>query len=77
VILLHKLIIEKQTIEQAVKATMKEVGPDPAYQSVLLFYPGEAGSHTVPLTTHDTAINVDVAHFAYRKKFSTSNIEIR
>jgi hypothetical protein len=75
-VLLHNLVIEKQSIQDAVTNTMKEVGPDPAYQSVLLFYPGEAGSYTILLTTHNTDTNVDVAHFASKKKLSTSNIEI-
>jgi len=37
--LLQHLIIEKQTIEQAVTETMKEVGPDPIDGSVLRYYP--------------------------------------
>ena len=37
--LLKHLITEKQTVEQAVENTMKEVGPDPAYNSILLYYP--------------------------------------
>jgi len=37
--LLKHLITEKQTIKQAVTETMKEVGPDPEYGSILLYYP--------------------------------------
>ena len=37
--LLKHLVTEKQTIKQAVENTMKEVGPDPAYNSILLYYP--------------------------------------
>jgi len=37
--LLTHLVTEKQTIEQAVETTMKEVGPDPAYNSLLISYP--------------------------------------
>jgi len=40
--LLKHLITEKQTIEQAVDNTMREVGPDPANNSFLLYYPLEA-----------------------------------
>jgi hypothetical protein len=36
--LLQHLIAEKQTIEQAVDNTMKEVGPDPTYNSQLTYY---------------------------------------
>lgn len=37
--LLRKLIEEKLTIKEAVKETMKEVGPDRIYNSTLSFYP--------------------------------------
>jgi hypothetical protein len=37
--LLKHLITEKQTIKQAVTETMKEVGPDPAWGSILVVYP--------------------------------------
>jgi hypothetical protein len=45
--LLKHLITEKQTIEQAVTETMKEVGADPAYKSLLIYYPLEAGEQTI------------------------------
>jgi hypothetical protein len=45
--LLQCLIIEKQTIKQAVENTMKEVEPDPAEDSVLSYYPLEAGAQTI------------------------------
>jgi hypothetical protein len=45
--LLQHLITEKQTIKQAVDNTMKEVGPDPSYKSVLLYYPSKAGEQTI------------------------------
>ncbi len=45
--LLKHLITQKQTIEQAVKETMKEVGPDPAENSILLYHPFEVGDQTV------------------------------
>ena len=41
--LLKHLVTEKQTIKQAVTETMKEVGPDPVYESALLHYPLEVG----------------------------------
>jgi len=37
--LLEYLITEKQTLEQAVTETMKEVGPEPENGSILLYYP--------------------------------------
>jgi hypothetical protein len=48
--LLQHLITEKQTIKQAIENTIKEIGPDPAYNSLLTYYPLEAGD-TCVLTT--------------------------
>lgn len=45
--LLQQLLIEKQTISLAVQNTMKEVGPDPAENSLLVYYPIEAGNYTI------------------------------
>lgn len=42
--LLRHLITEHQTVEEAVQQTMNEVGPDPADNSILLFYPDRAGT---------------------------------
>lgn len=46
--LLQHLLIQKQTLEKAVRETMQDVGPDPAYKSELLHYPLEAGDYTAP-----------------------------
>ncbi len=45
--LIQHLILEKQTIRQAIDNTMEEVGLDPAYNSLLVYYPLEAGDHTI------------------------------
>ena len=45
--LLQHLITEKQTIRQAVENTMKEVGPDPTYNSTLTYYPLNIGKQTI------------------------------
>jgi hypothetical protein len=45
--LLTHILIEKQTIEQAVENTMKEVGPDPAYNGLLIYYPISSGNYTI------------------------------
>ncbi|MEM2970770.1 MAG: hypothetical protein QXR63_07575 [Candidatus Bathyarchaeia archaeon] len=45
--LLHYLIMEKQMIGQAVENTMKDVGPDPADNSFLLYYPAKAGKEKI------------------------------
>lgn len=45
--LLQHLVTESQTIRQAVDNTMKEVGPDPAYNNTLEYYPLESGSYAI------------------------------
>ena len=49
--LLQHLIAEKQTIEHAVTKTREKVGPDPAYKSLLVYYPLEAGDQTIEAVT--------------------------
>jgi len=51
--LLTHLLTEKQTIEQAVENTMEEVGPDPAYNSVLLYYPLKSRNYVIPDTAEE------------------------
>lgn len=45
--LLQHLITENQTINQAVEDTMREVGPDPTFNSQLSYYPSGAGEQYV------------------------------
>ena len=45
--LLQHFLLEKQTIKKAIEKTMKEVGPDPSYESLLIYYPLEAGNYTI------------------------------
>jgi len=53
--LLEHLLLEKQTVKDAVGETMSEVGPDPFFNvkngyeknSTLLYYPEEAGSYVI------------------------------
>jgi hypothetical protein len=44
--LLEHLITENRTIAMAVAETIGEVGKDPAYGSILSYYPSEAGEYT-------------------------------
>jgi len=55
--LLKHLLTEKQTIEQAVTETMKEVGPDPAYKSLLIYYPLEVGDQIIEDIAGNPATN--------------------
>jgi len=45
--LLQHLITDKQTTNQAIDNTMKEVGPDPTHNSILSYYPIVAGDQTI------------------------------
>lgn len=45
--LIRSIFLEKLDIESAVKKTMEEVGPDPYYESFLLYYPEEVGKKTL------------------------------
>jgi len=45
--LLQHFLIEKRTLKEAVRQTFKAVGPDPAYESLLIYYPLEAGEYTI------------------------------
>ena len=51
--LLTHLLTEKQTIEQAVENTMKEVGPDPVYDGLLIYYPISSGNYTAAIEKPD------------------------
>lgn len=45
--LLQHFLIEKLTLKESLKQTFKNVGFDPAYKSLLLYYPLEAGDYTI------------------------------
>jgi len=45
--LLQHFLIEKLTLKQSVQETFKEIGFDPIYKSLLIYYPLEAGEQTI------------------------------
>jgi hypothetical protein len=45
--LLQHMLTERQTIKQSIDSTMKEVGPDPAENSTLMYYPPEVGDRKI------------------------------
>jgi len=45
--LLQYLVAEKQTIKQAVQNTLKKIGPDPACNNTLEYYPLESGDYSL------------------------------
>lgn len=52
---LKHFLTEKQTIAEAVRGTMEEIGSEPQYKSALLFWPIEAGQHSVKASVRDFA----------------------
>jgi len=45
--LLQHFLMEKLTLKESVQETFKEVGADPAYESLLIYYPLEVGEQTI------------------------------
>ena len=45
--LLQHFLVEKLTLKQSVQETFKEVGFDPEYKSLLIYYPLEVGEQTI------------------------------
>jgi len=45
--LLQHYLIEKLTLKQSIQETFKELGFDPTYKSLLIYYPLEAGEKTI------------------------------
>jgi len=45
--LLQHFLIEKSKLKQSVQETFEEVGFDPIYKSLLIYYPTEAGEQTI------------------------------
>ncbi len=69
--LLHYLIVENRTIDEAVRKTMDDVGPDLVDKSTLSFYPktAETRDYVIPraivsLNTHQTSVNMTVSSHA-------------
>jgi len=56
--LLQHLITEKQAMKKAVTETMKEVGPDPVAESILLYYPNTlVDNYVIPSITGNFVLN--------------------
>ena len=64
--LLQHFLIEKLTLKRSVQETFKEVGADPVYKSLLIYYPLEAGEYTIQntlgniITNNTTKLNVKI-----------------
>jgi len=67
--LLQHFLIEKRTLKESVQETFKDVGADPVYKSLLIYYPLEAGDYTIQnivCTQFIISIVVEIKH----KEFS-------
>lgn len=67
VALLKNLILDNQTVSEAVQNTMDEVKPDPVYNSQLGFYPSTSGNQTVQTvegTPDQAAASIDTEAYA-------------
>jgi len=53
-VLLRALIVEKTSVEEAVRRAMKEVGPDQTYKSFLTYYPSSRGAASIWLVPQTT-----------------------
>jgi len=71
-LLLRHLVVEKQTVKQAIDNTMKAVGADPAYKSLLIYYPIEVGDYTIQniITNNTTEIKYIIKHHTEKKKLT-------
>lgn len=60
--LLNRLLMENQTIKDAVNATNMDVGPDPTYHSVLTYYPlnSNIGGYLIPRSPTKAAASTSV-----------------
>jgi len=45
--LLQHFLVEKRTVKESIQETYKDVGADPTYNSLLLYYPLEVGDYTI------------------------------
>lgn len=44
---LEHLFVNRQTIDSALEQTWSELGPDPEYKSIMIYYPREAGNQII------------------------------
>lgn len=56
--LLRRLLIEKKAIDEALMETFLEVGADPQYKSILIYYPMEAAGYTIQSTVSNPATSI-------------------
>lgn len=55
--LLHHLLVEKQSLKNALLQTVEDAGPDPSYGSLLLYYPINVGSYTIQIIANNATTN--------------------
>jgi len=73
--LLQHFLIEKRTLKEAVQQTFKDVGADPAYNSLLIYYPLEAGNYTIQNIASNLITNTaETQHKALYQKRKIDNL---
>ena len=70
--LLQHLLVDNETVRQAINATSHEIGPDPAYNNQLLYYPStglgcgtnDVGNYTIPQGVSKSAATEVIYEYA-------------
>lgn len=75
--LLHHFLAEKQTVNQAVAETNKELVPDPSFDSLLLYYPHEAGSYTAQIVVGTLVTGTVYVHHKVPLKERSKNTTLQ
>jgi hypothetical protein len=74
--LLNRLLVDNQTVGEAINATTNEIGPDPAYGNHLLYYPSRAlgcGNNTVGDYKIQSVLNSAPTEASYEGSVSLAN----
>jgi len=72
--LLQHFLIEKRTLKESVQETFKEIGADPSYNSLLVYYPLEAGNYTIQNIASILITNTaEIQHKALYQKRKNDN----
>ena len=74
--LLNQLLVDNQTVGEAINATANQIGPDPAYSNHLLYYPSRAlgcGNNTVGDYKIQSVLNSAPTGASYEDSLSLTN----
>jgi len=75
--LLQHFLIEKLTLKKSVQEIFKEVGFDPLYKSLLIYYPLEAGDYTIQSIASNLSVNnVEIQQKVLSEKRKINNHQV-